>query len=146
MIFLIIIIIDLPYYNSFFLIIILLLILLLLLLLLLLLMFRWRHAAVVLAVYIVMGQCGGKEGDYEGYGRLAGKSEVIPSAERSSSKFHSFPPSFAPRPAVHFWNNLSALDITFNTPASRKGVYLFKTLRIISSLSNTVERIRPVNG
>ena len=45
-------------------------------------MFRWRHAAVVLAVYIVMGQCGGRGGDYEGYGRLAGKSEVIPSAER----------------------------------------------------------------
>ena len=97
MIFLITIIIDLPYYNSFFLIIILLLILLLLflLLLLLLLMFRWRHAAVVLAVYILMGQCGGRGGDYEGYGQLAGKSEVIPSAERLSSKFHSFPRSFA---------------------------------------------------
>ena len=31
---------------------------------------------VVLAIYLLMGQCGGRGGYYEGYGRLAGKSEV----------------------------------------------------------------------
>ena len=125
MIFLIIIIIDLPYYNSFFLIIILLLILLLLLPLLL--MFRWRHPAVVLDVYILMGQCGGRGGDYEGYGRLAGKSEVIPSAERLSSKFYSFPRSFAARPAIHFWNNLSALGIILQyTSKPERGLFVLK--------------------
>ena len=69
--------------------------LLLLLVLLLLLMFRWRHAAVVLPVYILMGHSGGRGGDCEGYGRLTGKSEVMSSAGRLSSKFHSFPRSFA---------------------------------------------------
>ena len=62
---------------------------------------------------------------------------IMPSAERLSSKFHSFPPSFASRPAVHFSDNLSALGIILNTPASRKGVYLFKTLRIISQSERT---------
>ena len=36
---------------------------------------------------------------------------IMPSAERLSSKFHSFPPSFASRPAVHFSDNLAALGI-----------------------------------
>ena len=35
----------------------------------------------------------------------------MPSAERLSSKFHSFPPSFASRPVVHFSDNLAALSI-----------------------------------
>ena len=30
---------------------------------------------VVVAVYLLMVQCGGREGDYERYGRLAGISE-----------------------------------------------------------------------
>ena len=124
MIFLIIILIDLPYYNSFFLIMILLLTLLLLLLLLLL-MFRWRHAAVVLAVYILMGQCGRRGGDYEGYGRLAGKSEVIPSTERLSSKFHSFPQASLLDQLFIFATIFQLWALSFNTPASRKGVYLF---------------------
>ena len=90
-------------------------------------MFRWRHAAVVLAVYILMGQCGGRRGDYEGYRRLAGKSVVIPSAERMSSKLHSFPPSFAARPAVHFWNNLSALGIILQyTSKPERGLFVLK--------------------
>ena len=37
---------------------------------------------------------------------------IMPSAERLSSKFHSFPPSFASRPAVYFCSdNLAALGI-----------------------------------
>ena len=42
---------------------------------LLLLLFRWRHAAVVVAVYLLMEQCGGMRGYYESYKRLAGMSE-----------------------------------------------------------------------
>ena len=80
---------------------------------------------VVLAVYILMGQCGGRGGDYEGFGRLAGKSEVIPSAERLSSKFHSFPRSFAADQLFIFGTIFQLWALSFNTPASRKGVYLF---------------------
>ena len=39
---------------------------------------------------------------------------IMPSAERLSSRFYSFPPSFASRPAVHFSDNkinLAALGI-----------------------------------
>ena len=91
-------------------------------------MFCWRHAAVVLAVYILMGQCGGRGGDSEGNGRLADKSEVIPSAERLSSKFHSFPRSFPARPAIHFWNNLSALGIILQcTGKPERGLFVLKS-------------------
>ena len=38
-------------------------------------MFRWGHAAVVVATYLFMEQCGGRRGDYESYGQLAGMSE-----------------------------------------------------------------------
>ena len=90
-------------------------------------MFRWRHAAVVVAVYLLMRQCGGRGGDYEGYGRLAGKSEVISSAERLSSKFHSFSRSFAARPAIHFWNNLSALGVILQYISKpERGLFVLK--------------------
>ena len=36
---------------------------------------------------------------------------IMPSAERLSSKFHSFLSSFASRPAAHFSDNLAALAI-----------------------------------
>ena len=88
-------------------------------------MFRWRHAAVVLGVYILMGQCGGRGRDYEGYGRLAGKSEVIPSTERLSSKFHSFPQSFAGDRLFIFGTIFQLWALSFNTPASRKEKGLF---------------------
>ena len=46
---------------------------------------------------------------------------IIPSAERLSSKFHNCPPSFAPRPTVHFLDNLSALGLFLRYTSRRKG-------------------------
>ena len=72
-------------------------------------MFRWRHAAVVVAVYLLMEQCGGRRGDYESYGRLAGMSEKnCPRLKDCPQNFIVF---LASRPGVHFWDNLAALGI-----------------------------------
>ena len=55
---------------------------------------------------------------------------IMPSAERLSSKFHSFPPSFASRPAVHFSDNLAALGIILHyNPPINFHVILLATLR-----------------
>ena len=49
---------------------------------------------------------------------------IMPSAERLSSKFYSFPPSFASRPAVHFSDNLSALVIILQyTSKPERGIF-----------------------
>ena len=50
---------------------------------------------------------------------------IMPLAERLSSEFHSFPPSLASRPAVHFSDNLSALGIIlhyYTTQAVRRPI------------------------
>ena len=51
----------------------------------------------------------------------------MPSAERLSSKFHSFPPSFASRPAVHFSDNLAALGIILQHSSKLdRGLFVLK--------------------
>ena len=103
------------------------LLLLLVLLSLLLLLFRLRHAAVVVAVYLLMEQCGGRRGDYEIMDGWLLCRRIMRSAERLSSKFHSFPPSFASRPAVHFSDNLSALGILLQYSSKPdRGLFVLK--------------------
>ena len=52
---------------------------------------------------------------------------IMPSAERLSSKFHSFPPSFASRPAVHFSNNVAALGIILQYSSKPdRGLFVLK--------------------
>ena len=55
---------------------------------------------------------------------------IMPSAERLSSKFHSFPPSFASRPAVHFSDNkinLAALGIILQYSSKPdRGLFVLK--------------------
>ena len=88
---------------------------------------------VVVAVYLLMVQCGGREGDYERYGRLAGISEdnalcwkvvlkisLFPSKLRSSASCSFFGQSFSfgHYPSIH--------------QQVGNGFIYFKTLRIIS--------------
>ena len=52
---------------------------------------------------------------------------IMPSAERLSSKFHSFPLSFASRPAVHFSDNLAALGIILQYSSKPdRGLFVLK--------------------
>ena len=52
---------------------------------------------------------------------------IMPSAERLSSKFDSFPPSFASRPAVHFSDNLAALGIILQYSSKPdRGLFVLK--------------------
>ena len=52
---------------------------------------------------------------------------IMPSAERLSSKFHSFPSSFASWPAVYFLDNLAALPITLQYSSKPdRGLFVFK--------------------
>ena len=52
---------------------------------------------------------------------------IMPSAEGLSSKFHSFPPSFASRPAVHFSHNLAALGIILQYSSKLdRGLFVLK--------------------
>ena len=52
---------------------------------------------------------------------------IMPSAERLSSKFHSFPPRFASRLAVHFSDNLAALGIILQYSSNPdRGLFVLK--------------------
>ena len=52
---------------------------------------------------------------------------IMPDAEKLSSKFHCFPQSFAPWPAVHFSDNLSALGIILRYPSKpERGFFILK--------------------